>query len=239
MAAATQDVVVWAEKSVLSEARDIFSRLGAPVQAVPLDSPNKAPQSRIFIFYFHAGAPESQLHSALKVLESRRNLDWLLFYTPHQAPNFAFHLGMLLGRQVASSADWACDLRSVRQLLRGRNLLAHSGSADSVNAEFDVVGARRRLGLTQEQMAHALNVTTRTLQNWQKNLGTSQLPRKTKDLRELLGLMDDYVASSKEGDWLNSPLSALHGRRPIDLIAEGKLRDLIVEFQRMRDGQPV
>ena len=88
-------------------------------------------------------------------------------------------------------------------------------------------------------MAHALNVTTRTLQNWEKNLGTSQLLRKTRDLREVLELMDDYVVSSKEAEWLNSPLRALRGRKPIELIAEGKLRDLIVEFQRMREGQPV
>jgi uncharacterized protein (DUF2384 family) len=88
-------------------------------------------------------------------------------------------------------------------------------------------------------MAQALNVTTRTLQNWEKNLGTSQLLRKTRDLREVLELMDDYVVSSKEEEWLNSPLPALRGRRPIELIAEGKLRDLIVEFQRMREGQPV
>ena len=239
MDAATQDIVVLAEKSALSEARDVFSQLGAPVQAMPLESPSKIPQSRIFIVYFHPGEPESQLHSALEVLKSRRNLDWLLFYTPHHAANSAFHLGMLLGRQTGRSADWACDPRSLKQLLRARNLLAHRDSTDAYSADFDVAATRKRLGLTQEQMAQALNITTRTLQNWEKNLGTSQLLRKTRDLREVLELMDDYVVSSKEEEWLNSPLPALRGRRPIELIAEGKLRDLIVEFQRMREGQPV
>jgi DNA-binding transcriptional regulator YiaG len=28
-------------------------------------------------------------------------------------------------------------------------------------------------------MAHALNVATRTLQNWESDLGTSQMPKKT------------------------------------------------------------
>ena len=237
MAAATQDIVVLAEKSALSEARDVFSQLGAPVQAMPLESPSKVPQSRIFIVYFHPEEPESQLHSALEILKSRRNLEWLLFYTPHHAADFAFHLGMLLGRQTGRSADWACDPRSLKQLLRARSLLAHVGSPDSHNAGLDVAATRKRLGLTQEQMAHALNVTTRTLQNWEKNLGTSQLLRKTRDLREVLELMDDYVVSSKEAEWLNSLLRALRGRKPIELI--GKLRDLIVEFQRMREGQPV
>jgi hypothetical protein len=58
MDAATQDIVVLAEKSALSEARDVFSQLGAPVQAMPLESPRKIPQSRIFIVYFRSGGPE-------------------------------------------------------------------------------------------------------------------------------------------------------------------------------------
>jgi uncharacterized protein (DUF2384 family) len=88
-------------------------------------------------------------------------------------------------------------------------------------------------------MADALNVTTRTIQNWEGGVGTSQLPRKTRDLRELLGLMDDYVIAPKEREWLNTPLAAVQNRRPADLIRGGKLRDLIVEFQRLKDGQPV
>ena len=88
-------------------------------------------------------------------------------------------------------------------------------------------------------MANALNVTTRTLQNWEGGLGTSQMPKKTQDLRELFGLMDDYVVAPKEREWLETPLPVVQNRRPIDLIADGKLRDLIVEFQRLREGQPV
>ena len=87
-------------------------------------------------------------------------------------------------------------------------------------------------------MANALNVTMRTLQNWEGRLGTSQMPKKTQDLRELLGLMDDYVIAPKEREWLDIPLPAIQNRRPIDLITGGKLRDLIVEFLRLREGQP-
>ena len=56
------------------------------------------------------------------------------------------------------------------------------------------------------------------------------MPKKTQDLRELLSLMDDYVLAPKEREWLDSPLTAVQSRRPVDLIASGKLRDLIVEF---------
>jgi DNA-binding XRE family transcriptional regulator len=111
--------------------------------------------------------------------------------------------------------------------------------AEKENTTLDIVEVRKRLGLTEDQMASALNVSTRNLQNWEKEIATGQLGRKTRDFRELLALIDDYVVSSKEREWLETPLPALRGRKPIDLIREGKLRDLIVEFQRMCEGLPV
>jgi transcriptional regulator with XRE-family HTH domain len=240
-ATATQNLVVWAEKSALPEAKHVFSQLGAPVQAVSLESHKSVPDSRMFIFYLQGREPQSELHSALKLLKSwrKKNLDLLVFYTPHHSPNLAFEIGMQVGQQIGGSADLAFDLRGVRQLLRARNVLVHTGRLESSASQFDIAAVRKRLGLTQEQLAHSLNVTPRTLQNWERKVGTSQLLRKTRDLRELLELMDDYVVSQKEQEWLNAPLPALQNQMPIDLIAEGKLRDLIVEFQRMREGQPL
>jgi DNA-binding XRE family transcriptional regulator len=241
MAIASQELVVLAEKSVLPEAEGVLSKLGAPVQGFSLEAPSKIPQSRIFICYFsaHAAAPEVQ--SALQVLKSQKQYEMLVFYAPHHSSNFAFELGMKVGHELGTTANWAFDLRHVKQLLRSRNLLGHRGhlEIDKGSKDFDIADVRKRLGLTQEQMASSLNVTTRTLQNWEKNVGTSQMKRKTRDLRELLELMDDYVVASEEKSWLETPLPALRNRKPIDLIEEGKLRDLVVEFHRMREGQPV
>src|SRR6267154_3127327 len=235
-----QELVVGAEKSALPEARHVFSQLGAPVQAVSLESQRKMPDSRVFIVYLHEREPQSELHSALKLIKSwRKNLELLVFYTPHHSANLAFEIGMLVGQEIGGSADLAFDLRGVRQLLRARNLLVHTGRLEAADSPFEIAAVRKRLGLTQEQLAHSVNVTPRTLQNWEKKVGTSQLLRKTRDLRELLELMDDYVVPTEEQDWLNTSLAALHNRKPIDLIAQGKLRDLIIEFQRMREGQPL
>ena len=84
--------------------------------------------------------------------------------------------------------------------------------ADEEGTSLDIVEVRKRLGLTEDQMASALNVTTRTLQNWEKEVGKGQLGRRTRDLRELLALMDDYVVCSKEREWLETPLPARRGR---------------------------
>jgi hypothetical protein len=51
--------------------------------------------------------------------------------------------------------------------------------------------------------------------------------------------MEDYVVAPKEKEWLSSPLEAFTGRTPQELITNGRIRDLVVEFDRLREGQPV
>ena len=46
---------------------------------------------------------------------------------------------------------------------------------------------------------------------------------KTRDLRELLSRMDDYVVAPKEKAWLSASLEAFGGRTPQELIAEGRV----------------
>jgi hypothetical protein len=65
------------------------------------------------------------------------------------------------------------------------------------------------------------------------------MDKRTRDLRELLARMDDYVVTPQEKEWLASPLEAFAGRRPQQLITEGRIRDLVIEFDRLREGQPV
>jgi hypothetical protein len=69
--------------------------------------------------------------------------------------------------------------------------------------------------------------------------GTSQIKRKMRDLTELTMLMDEYVSAPREQEWLSTPLSALQNKTPRDLIGRGRVRDVVVEFLRMREGQPV
>jgi DNA-binding transcriptional regulator YiaG len=151
--------------------------------------------------------------------------------------DLAFNIGMAVGRELGENAEIASNPREVRQLLKGWD--AALSDPPFAPGGTKLADARARLGLTQDEMASALNVTTRTLQNWERSIGTSQMERKTKDLWELLGLMDDYVVAKEEGTWLSTPRPAFRNRSPAELIVDGKLRDLIVEFQRLREGQPL
>ena len=112
-------------------------------------------------------------------------------------------------------------------------------SVQDARDEFDLPLARKRLGLTQEQMAKALNVAPRTIQNWESGVGTSQIAKKTQHLKELLELMDEFVIAPKEEEWLQTPLPAIRNQTPLQAIIDGKMRDIIVEFLRLGEGQPV
>jgi TolB-like protein len=65
------------------------------------------------------------------------------------------------------------------------------------------------------------------------------MKKKTRDLRELLSRMEDYVVAPEEEQWLSTPLEAFAVRTQQELIADGFIRDLVIEFDRLRVGQPV
>jgi DNA-binding transcriptional regulator YiaG len=245
MSTSAQSFVI-AEKNVLAEARDVFSRIGAKVEASTFDAVrtfnvirNRSAQSRhrsIFVIYVQDDLPEKQFAAALHNIKQVQN-HRLLFYVPHHGMNLAFEIGLIVGRELGGPAEIASNLRELRQMLQSWDApLSHSHHP---RKGIDLSDGRKRLGLTQDEMASALNVTTRTLQNWEKDIGTSQMERKTKDLWELLNFMDDYVVAREEKDWLYTANPTFKNKKPIELIVEGKLRDLIVEFGRLREGQPL
>jgi transcriptional regulator with XRE-family HTH domain len=235
--ASRQDLMVWADPSVLAEAKSVFSPYEAPIRPIPTARQSKDfPKSRISIVYLEHSEPRKDHVSFLECFKSPK-VEFLVFYMPHHSSALAVRWGEMLGKHHVQKTDWVFDWRELKQFLRAKNVLAHP--VPSANDEFALAGARKRLGLTQEQMAHALNVAPRTIQNWESGVGKSQMPKKTQDLRELLGLMDEYVTGSKENEWLDTPLAAIQNRKPIQAIAEGKMRDLIIEFLRLSEGQPV
>lgn len=245
MSTSAQSLVI-AEKDILPEARDIFSRIGAKIATATFDAVlkiranrSRSPHSRyssIFIFYIRDHLPEEKFSAALRNIKHIENRH-LLFYVAHHGMDLAFNIGVAVGRELGESAEIASNLREVKQLLKGWDAVLNEPQAAPDGAKL--AEARARLGLTQGEMASALNVTARTLQNWESNAGISQMQRKTKDLWELLQLMDDYVVAKKESNWLNTANRTFRNKKPVELITEGKLRDLIVEFQRLREGQPL
>jgi transcriptional regulator with XRE-family HTH domain len=235
----TRELVVWTEKTSLEEAKSVFSQFHAAIRSIP--SPKLAGRTKcgVFVFYLPEHTKETNIASALRTLESSQ-ASTIVFYVPNHSSDFAFRVGKLVGSFKFQETEWAFNMQHLRQLLRIKNVavVRHPGqSLDQGGTEM--VQLRKRLGLTQSQLAEAFGVTARTLQSWEKGVGISQLKRKMRDLTELTALMDEYVSAPKEREWLSSPLSALRNKTPRELIAGGRVRDLIVEFLRLREGQPV
>ena len=83
---------------------------------------------------------------------------------------------------------------------------------------------REDLDLTQVDLAAALDVTPRTVQNWEKHGRGPE--RRYRDLKELHGLLSKYIGSGQVASWMDSPNEAFQNRTPRQLIRERKTRDL-------------
>jgi transcriptional regulator with XRE-family HTH domain len=234
----SEGLVVWTEPKALDEAKSLFAPYSPRFQTVPCNVRTALGRTKVSVLYLSKPEEDAAVASTLAILRNCK-VSTLLVYTPHHSTDFAFRVGTMVGRQKFAEAEWAFNWPHLRQLLKARNICVHARHKGDEKSTFELGNARKRLGLSQEQLANALNVTARTVQNWEAGKGTSQMYRKTRDLRELLSRMDDYVVAPREKEWLSSPLKAFAGRTPEELIADGRVRDLVVEFDRLREGQPV
>jgi len=234
----SSDLVVWAPHKSLPEAKSLFAPYSPKFQTVPCEEMMAFGKATVSVLYLSCPEQDSTVENALLALRNCR-VSKLLVFTPRHSPDFAFRVGTMDGRRKFTEAEWASNWPHLKQLLKARNIQTHARHDRDESNDFALLEARQRLGLSQQQLANALNVTARTLQNWEAGKGTSQMAKRTRDLRELLSRMDDYVIAPKEKEWLSSPLEAFAGRSPRQLITEGRIRDLVIEFDRMREGQPV
>ena len=239
-ASAAHDIFVCAEEQVLPETDWLVKELGKRAHSVSMDRSSQLQKGQGFILYLHGGESLPELRSFFRTIVTI-DYDWLLLYVAHHSLEAAAKIGFVAGQELPKPAEFAFDAQRLREcVMRVCNLWAHP--LPDVKRSFsagEVLRARKTLELTQEQLARALQVTTRTIQNWERNIATSQLDCKARDLRELLELLGEYVLPGKEADWLRTKHEAFAGQQPLDLLIAGKLRDLIVEFRRLQEGQPV
>jgi transcriptional regulator with XRE-family HTH domain len=234
----SRELIVWAPHKSLAEAKSLFASYAPKFQTVPCNEMTAFGKATVNVLYLSNPELDTTIENALVALRNCR-VSKLLVYTPHHSSEFAFRVGTMVGRRKFAEAEWAFNCPHLRQLLKARNIQTHARHDRGGSNDLALLEARQRLGLSQEQLANALNVTARTLQNWEAGKGTSQMAKRTRDLRELLSWMDDYVVAPTEKEWLSTPLEAFARRSPRQLITEGRIRDLVIEFDRMSEGQPV
>lgn len=130
---------------------------------------------------------------------------------------------------------------SAPEVARALKLRARSSSTIGRHAaagHVDVEALRTALGLTQAQLASAIGVSERTVQNWEAGRVSPQAERRVRDLVELKDTLERYINPDALQQWLISPNDTFAGDAPRDWIIEGRARDLLWEFRRMQVGEP-
>jgi hypothetical protein len=73
----SQDLVVWAEKGALAEAKDKCSRFDASFRTISSASPRKdIPTSKVSLFYLRDAAPNAQFESILEAFKGQNPRLW-------------------------------------------------------------------------------------------------------------------------------------------------------------------
>ena len=162
--------------------------------------------------------------------------DVVIYYANHLAPEDAAQLGKLVGETRPNHTSVVFEAKAA-----AASVLGHSRASGPGNRKVSSANRTRQLrehfGLTQTELGHALGVSLRTVQNWER-AGVAGRARQLRDLEELWTILKESIKGSEIPAWLRSESDAFAGQRPIELLKEGKARDIIVEFRRLQAGEP-
>jgi len=228
-------VVVCAEPSSLQQAgRFAAKRLGGADLRSFEDLRREIPIQPVLVYLTHPDY--DHLRSFLELLKPRGGPDVVIYYANRVAPTDAAQLGKLIGETRPNHTSVVFEAKAAAQ-----SVLQYSKSAARKLGPAASGGRTRQLrehfGLTQTELAHAIGISLRTVQNWEK-AGAASKPRQLRDLEELWAILRESMKSSDIPAWLRSANEAFSGQSPIDLLKDGKTRDIIIEFRRLQAGEP-
>jgi transcriptional regulator with XRE-family HTH domain len=150
----------------------------------------------------------------------------------------AIELGRIIGELRPHHTTVSFEPKAVAALLSPPPAGSQKDTGADVRSGNRVRRLRERFGFTQSEMARSLDVSLRTIQNWERDAEAAHGYR-LRDLEELSGVLSEVVADCDLSIWLRSENHAFAGKPPIDLLLEGKARDILAEFRRLQSGEPV
>jgi DNA-binding transcriptional regulator YiaG len=228
-------VVVCAEPRSLQQAGRFAAKLlgGAELRSFE-ELRREIPMQPGLVYLTHPDY--DHLRSFLKFLKPT-GVHVVIYYANRVAPADASRLGKLVGETRPSHTGVVFEAEAAAQ-----SVLQYSKFAARKSVARASVARTRRLrehfGLTQAELANAIGVSVRTVQNWEK-AGAASKPRQLRDLKELWTILTESIKRPDIPAWLRSANNAFLGQSPIDLLKDGKARDIIVELRRLQAGEPV
>ncbi len=93
-------------------------------------------------------------------------------------------------------------------------------------------------GLTQEEVGRAVAVSRRSVAGWASGEAAPRGSRVEKllDLRDIVERLKEVYAPEGVEIWLHARNRNLGRQRPVDLLAEGRLEEVIAEVDRVGEG---
>ena len=105
---------------------------------------------------------------------------------------------------------------------------ASAHAARTLGRAVEVADVVRRLrddyGLTQSAIAKATGTSARSVRNWEATSAIrARNDERHRDLREIVLILSETLTTRGVAQWLTARNRPLNGRRPIDVLAEGRM----------------
>jgi transcriptional regulator with XRE-family HTH domain len=123
------------------------------------------------------------------------------------------------------------------------NVAGRDATAPQINESGSVTYMRvveevTRAGITQAELAKAVGSGPRAVQNWASGQNTprGEAVKRLLDVRTVVELLSDSYTDEGIDIWLRARNRNLDMRRPIDLIIEGQIEDVIQQAKWVAGG---
>jgi DNA-binding transcriptional regulator YiaG len=235
------DLEVFTPPSLASEAKRFLApfEVRSIVRSMTKIEPAEVLGDRCLI-YLSGREGERELATSLKLLaQAKRRRLIVVLYAARADQRCVVHWVRVAERTLPNRTEFCFSASEVAHTLRLRPRRAASPAQSPPGARVDIERLRSALGLTQTQLALAIGVSERTVQNWEAGRVSPQAERRLRDVVELNDTLERYIAPAERQSWLIAPNDAFAGAAPRDWIIEGRARDLQSEFRRMQIGEPM
>ena len=100
----------------------------------------------------------------------------------------------------------------------------------------EIVRALKGYGLTQQEVGAIAGVSDRAVRQWRQAGIKPDRYDRLAEVREIALMLSDSLSPRGVGQWLHAKSRLLHGKRAIDLLAEGKVDEVRLAAKAFIDG---
>ncbi|MBI1876171.1 MAG: helix-turn-helix transcriptional regulator [Acidobacteria bacterium] len=191
------------------------------------------------LLYLSGHEDDEQLSKSLRALaRGKRRAHTVVLFARKVDHRKVVDWARVAERVLPRHTEFCFSAPEVARVLKLRSRSGSRSGRHGTVRHVDVGVLRVALGLTQAQLAMAIGVSERTVQNWEAGRVSVGTERRLRDLADLKEVLDRYIAPDAMQQWLISPSEAFLGDAPRDWIIDGRARDLLWEFRRMQVGEP-